>query len=708
MSTLNLSHFSKQNQFDSVGDRQREPSDREIDSLIGKYLRVHKAVQESSGPHVIADCVCPGCPNPTQHLYVNTISGLWNCVRCDESGNLFQLATVLGVRVREPNIVRVGSVAVKFNAQMESDRGGRQMPLSRQNLRNAPGLDLAKVISASERLFDPKDEAGVKVREYLYGRGLDDPTIRRFRLGVSWLTGEGASEVAVGIPYIEDELVPLMKMRNLESDKDRRKFRRTKGGYSGLFNGDSVKGLSRVVLVEGELDAISLWQLGVTNVASTSLGAKKEIPQEWVESLGAAEDIVLWYDEDEKGQESAEALITQLGAHRTRLARMPDGVNVKDANDLLRTRPLEEARTIARRAIDGAVGVENKTIQQPSHWMDALRASVFDAPKESTSTGWPTMDAMLSGVRTSELTVVTGHTNHGKTTWALNLARNLASAGHPVLVTAFENGPLPLVKKMFQMFAGRPLATLNGDPARFEYYADRLCEYPIHVVDAYGRPSLAQIVEWCTWAKFRLGVRHVFLDHLHFIAKSDGRVDDRDHLNDVLQTLVELSRHLDIAVFLIAHPRGLDADTLPNGHTVKGTSSAQQLADNGITVFRQVDPTGQTSSSILGKKAPKVRDSTGRKIDIELGPKDVLVSIWKARADEAREGYGVFTWQPSSLGYTDQTKQQQQQHTTPTAIGPTVGQTAHGTHDKDLPKTPQGEAAFDDSDFDDPTGDLFG
>ena len=624
-------------------DRGEPPTTSEIERVVGMGLRIKRRVKEASGVHVLADCPFNGCK---QHLYVNVESGLWDCKKCEEAGNIWRLADHLGIRLRDtqPRIVKQVGSALVAGARAKANRV----------VTNAKGIDLAGVQAACDRLFAEDDKAGARVGEYLRKvRGLDDETIRRFQLGVTWIKEGGCKpELAVGIPYLDGDKVPLMKIRNLETQKDLRKFRRTAGGYSGLFNAAGIKGCRQVVLVEGELDAISLWQLGIHNVASTSLGAKKTIPEEWLDALADVEDIVLWYDSDDKGQEAAGALVDQLGSYRCRVASMPGGVEAKDANDLLVKVGGDEAAELARKAVDAALGLTNGNVTTPGTFADALEAEIMGGDSSlGISTGWPSVDRLMRGVRMGELTLVTGHTNAGKTSWVLRLLRNLARQGYPVMASALENGPVAIARKVFQSEFGRPISSIRTDEDRRIAMGAlaQLDRDPLYLLDLYGKHPLAKIVDAMTYARHRLGVRYFGLDHLHFLGKSDARQETLDHLDEVLSTLTELTRKLNIHIFLIAHPKGtVAADTIPDGDSIKGTSSAKQTADNGVTVFRSVDVAGDATA-----KKMKIKDSVGRKIEIELQPRDVLISVWKARHDEAGEGSAVLEFDRRNLCYNE-------------------------------------------------------
>lgn len=625
---------------------RKDPTADEIDSFVHSYMRVHRKVRESSGPHIISDC--PAC-GKQKHLYLNTDTGLWDCKvgKCGESGNLWKLASLLGVRVRDAPIAVVGLRAAVMGTIPNGGPMAKSVPAEPKGLK---GIDVAKVKTSCERVFRDGDEKAAKVLAYLRSRGLDDEAIRHFSIGVAQIKDGGApAEVAISIPYIEDDVVTMIKLRNLEADKDRRKFRRVKGGESSLFNGPNVRGLRQVVLVEGEMDAVSLWQLGVCNVASTSLGAKKQIPDHWVDVLRDAEDIVLWYDDDEAGQTSAQNLMAQLGTYRCRIAVIPDEVNGKDANDILQKHG-EEASSIVRRIVKEARGVENKLIVRPSHYADMLIGKINQgADSLGLSSGYAGLDRILKGIRPRELTLVTGHTSHGKTTFTTDLISGLASRGHPIAVSSLENGPGSIVTKLYQRVAGRPIGEIDDEQKRDEAMTalSALDNDPIFLIDREGRTTVPEIVDDLKYARHRYGIVAAVVDHLHFLKKGHPRVMELEHLEDSIMAFVEATRELGIHIFLVAHPRGLDEDILPSGDTVKGTSSAKQLVDNGITVYR-----ARTMAGGSGSKALKIKNSLGQRIPIELAGRDVLVDVWKNR-EHGVTGSTVLEFDPRRSCYTD-------------------------------------------------------
>lgn len=617
-----------------------EPTTTEIERVIAG-LRVRRRV---AGNEVQADCVVPNCPNPKEHLFVNTETGKWKCHRCDDGGSLWTLASYMGLRLRERSMVRtVGTVLLtspKVNKVVH-------------------GIPTGNVAKAQDKLFDPENADGKATLDYLHQRGFDDETIKRFRLGMVHLREDGTQEPAVGIPYLDDGKPVFIKMRNLATDKEQRKFRRyPSGAASTLFNADAIKGRAQVVMVEGEMDAMSLYQLGVPNVCSTSLGAKKDIPQEWIDALCQADDVVLWYDEDEVGQDAVAQLVEKLGSHRCRIARIPDslsdmvqvktGARPKDANDLLRAGVEQES---IRWIIDHATGVTNTVVVEARAYGDIIQSEIMRGEDAlGVSTGWPALDALLKGWRTKELTIVTGHTSHGKSTWATAAMERLSEIHQePILMSALENGPATVVRKMVQRIYGLPLSSVKTDVDRARAIDSVARISPLaYLVDLYGRQRFDALAEALLYARKRLGVRYAMLDHLHFIAKENDRQDEREFLDNIAMRLVSLTRELDMGLMLLCHPRGsVEQSMLPSGDAIKGTSTIKQVADNGITVYRATDAIGESKSREIALK-----DMSGKRIKVHMSNTSALIYVWKARHDDAREGACILDFNQRSLSYT--------------------------------------------------------
>lgn len=100
------------------------------------------------------------------------------------------------------------------------------------------------------------------------------------------------------------------------------------GSRAGLFNADVLWNTDKVVICEGEIDAMLLTQWGYPAISST-VGAGTWKP-EWTNLLSAVRQVWILYDNDEAGRKGTSLVYSTL--RRAKIVRYPDGV--KDCGEL--------------------------------------------------------------------------------------------------------------------------------------------------------------------------------------------------------------------------------------------------------------------------------------------------------------------------------------------------------------------------------------
>ena len=124
-------------------------------------------------------------------------------------------------------------------------------------------------------------EAGAKARKWLHERGLADDTLRWWRLGYNpadrkihglW-TPRG-----IVIPCFVGGVLWYIKIRRPVPGVPGPKYQQVKGGRLALFGLDSLGSRRRVVICEGELDAVLLWQEAGDLVDVVAIGSKAAKP----------------------------------------------------------------------------------------------------------------------------------------------------------------------------------------------------------------------------------------------------------------------------------------------------------------------------------------------------------------------------------------------------------------------------------------------
>jgi len=182
-------------------------------------------------------------------------------------------------------------------------------------------------------------DRGRRARDYLFGRGLNEDTIRTHRLG--FIAGNynewkriANTQVPCGIliPWIADEHVWALKVRRSGGSN---KYSQVGGGRvkQGLYLADEIRLGNSVLMLEGEFDALVAWRWGRVFASPVAIGsaANFQLDPRWWSRLVAVKVILARMDNDEAGSHAVEGL--------KRISKRVVGVNVpaphKDVNEFV-------------------------------------------------------------------------------------------------------------------------------------------------------------------------------------------------------------------------------------------------------------------------------------------------------------------------------------------------------------------------------------
>lgn len=169
------------------------------------------------------------------------------------------------------------------------------------------------------------DEA---VAYYVLERGLTLDSIARYQLGWGALYPGGPEGYT--IPIYRDGKLRQVKQRLPHAERD--KYRSIAGCGTHLYLGDDLAYQDRVILVEGEFDAIVLRQHGY--LAATSTGGAGTFDEAWVRLLTGS-TVYACFDRDAGGDTGFD-LVRRY--RKGRLKRIVLPPKVKDPTDFFLTR----------------------------------------------------------------------------------------------------------------------------------------------------------------------------------------------------------------------------------------------------------------------------------------------------------------------------------------------------------------------------------
>jgi len=213
---------------------------------------------------------------------------------------------------------------------------------------------------------------------------------------------------------------------------------------------------------------------------------------------------------------------------------------------------------------------------------------------EVIHTGFPALDEILGGLQRSDMIVLAARPSLGKTSLALNIARNAAvRQGAHVAIFSLEMSQGPLVQRILASEAGVDTKRLRlgqqteAEERRIMEATGVLSEAPIFIDDS----PILRVVEMRSKARrlhFERGVDLIIVDYLQLM-RADGREGRVQEISEISRSLKELARELDvpvIAVSQLSRASEWRASHRPQLSDLRESGSIEQDSDVVIFIYR--------------------------------------------------------------------------------------------------------------------------
>lgn len=257
----------------------------------------------------------------------------YHCFGCGASGDAIDLV----MRIENVGFVEAVEKLSGLGPMEEPKQSPGQAGLHASPAKVAKWQEKATVIiEEASRLLDlPEGAAG---RDYLAGRGLEPETWQAWRLGYrpevqrweqhrgEWVIAEQLGP-AITLPWMDRQRPAALQYRLFGHEKMR--YWQQAGGQRTLFGLDHAAGRPVLVIIEGEFNAISVWQAAHDLVDVISYGSENNIERAgpYMQALAQRhERVISWADKSERALEIAKYVSTVVSF------KSPRGF---DANDLL-------------------------------------------------------------------------------------------------------------------------------------------------------------------------------------------------------------------------------------------------------------------------------------------------------------------------------------------------------------------------------------
>jgi twinkle protein len=180
--------------------------------------------------------------------------------------------------------------------------------------------------------------------------------------------------------------------------------------------------------------------------------------------------------------------------------------------------------------------------------------------------------------RPGELSVWSGPTEAGKSTFLNFFTTSMALNNHHVFIASMEMRPETLLARMYRA-ALASTGDTEDDASRKAFLAE--CGPFVSFADVFGYIEQKQLLEMMLYAFHRHGATHHIIDSL---MKVSGLEEDYVAQGEFLNELQRFAKQTFTHVHLVAHPRKKDGKL--DKFDVKGSSQIPNNADNILIITR--------------------------------------------------------------------------------------------------------------------------
>ena len=180
-----------------------------------------------------------------------------------------------------------------------------------------------------------------------------------------------------------------------------------------------------------------------------------------------------------------------------------------------------------------------------------------DGGTSGVPSGFAELDEMLNGLQRGEMLILAARPSMGKTAFALNIAEQMAVAGHAVAVFSLEMGKQQLVQRMLcargRIDSQRMRRSMlrEDDFKRLMAACADLQDAPIYIDDTPGL-SLLQLRSKARRLKDRHGIQAIVIDYLQLMS-AGGRVESRQlEVSEISRGVKAMARELEVPVLCLS------------------------------------------------------------------------------------------------------------------------------------------------------------
>ena len=425
--------------------------------------------------------------------------------------------------------------------------------------------------------------------KWFESRGISQKTLVKMKIteGTEFMPQTGKNENTIQFNYfINNELI------NIKYRDGRKNFKLVKGAEKVFYNIDRTIGHDYIVIVEGEMDALSFVESGIEPVVSVPNGAtinntNLDYLDSCIDYFETKEKVILAVDADEAGLALKQELIRRLGAERCFTVEF--GVH-KDANEFL----MENGRNNLANIISKAKPVPIENVVTLKDINEELEEFIYEGFKPGYQIGLNNFDSIFS-TYTGQFITVTGVPSSGKSDFVDRMVVGYyLKYGWKTAFASPENKPTFLhTHKLIRKIGGwmpnkddigtekwnNVISKVNDN-----FYFIENERYDLDAVLAKG----AELVK-------RKGIKCLVVDPYNKVKmQGASAMSIPDATMEYLTRIEAFAKKYDVLVIIVAHPTKMykkEDGTIdePTMYSIKGGGEWYDASYHGLLVHRNYE-----------------------------------------------------------------------------------------------------------------------
>lgn len=474
--------------------------------------------------------------------------------------------------------------------------------------------------------------------DYLTNRGISLATQKRFGIGYCehWRSPAALAKGAQP-PASPRIIIPTGPGSYIARDTRQEgdpgfvaKFAKQKQGPVNLYNLAALDAGRPVFVVEGEIDALSVEDIGHSALA---LGSTSNCGKliEYLKEHRPNVPLLIALDNDDPGKQAAGKLREDLWVElRAECYQVQIAGRYKDPNE-----HLIHDREGFRQAVKTAERTREERLicLTGTHRLDQFLGGLADtATTPFIPTGFEELDRVLDGGLYAGLYIIGAISSLGKTTFALQIADQIAAQGHDVMIFSLEMAANELIAKSISRHTAELLleegqgteraktlrqittpwhrARLSAeDQDLISKATDKYREYAgnLYYIEGIGDVDPDTIQRQVLDFKTVTGRTPVVLiDYLQIIAPANEKATDKQNTDKAVLGLKRLSRDFGIPVLAISSFNRANYSGTVSMEAFKESGAIEYSSD--VLIGLQLKGTGKTGTAGFDVNAAKNKD----------------------------------------------------------------------------------------------------